>query len=69
VLQHSGHFPFFEENFLFTEWVRQFINGTADLQEDRDLIQQIAAPTVQTNSNQMRSDTRMGTAVVTGKNY
>ena len=68
VMQHSGHFPFFEENFLFTEWVRQFIVGTADLQEDMDVIQQIAAPTVQTNSNQVRSDTRMGTAV-TGKNY
>ncbi|MFL6214006.1 MAG: alpha/beta fold hydrolase [Blastocatellia bacterium] len=29
VLEHSGHFPIFEENYLFTEWVRQFMLGTA----------------------------------------
>lgn len=25
VMQHSAHFPFFEENYLFTEWVRRFL--------------------------------------------
>jgi proline iminopeptidase len=29
VLEHSGHFPIFEENYLFTEWVRQFMIGTS----------------------------------------
>lgn len=29
VLEHSGHFPIFEENYLFTEWVREFMRGTA----------------------------------------
>ncbi|HJQ22821.1 MAG TPA: alpha/beta fold hydrolase [Blastocatellia bacterium] len=29
VLEHSGHFPIFEENYLFTEWARQFMVGTA----------------------------------------
>jgi len=29
MLEHSGHFPFFEENYLFTEWVRQFMNQTS----------------------------------------
>ena len=25
VLERSGHYPFFEENHLFTEWVRTFL--------------------------------------------
>lgn len=25
VLERSGHYPFYEENYLFTEWVRTFI--------------------------------------------
>jgi proline iminopeptidase len=29
MLEHSGHFPFFEENYLFTEWVRQFMITTS----------------------------------------
>jgi hypothetical protein len=28
-MEHSGHFPFFEENYLFTEWVRQFMTTTS----------------------------------------
>jgi proline iminopeptidase len=28
VMEHSGHFPFFEENYMFTEWVRQFMVAT-----------------------------------------
>jgi proline iminopeptidase len=28
VMEHSGHFPFFEENYMFTEWVRQFMIAT-----------------------------------------
>jgi proline iminopeptidase len=28
MMEHSGHFPFFEENYLFTEWVRQFMTTT-----------------------------------------
>ncbi len=34
VLEHSGHFPFFEENYLFTEWVRQFMAATNGSQDD-----------------------------------
>jgi proline iminopeptidase len=34
MMEHSGHFPFFEENYLFTEWVRQFLTATAS-QTDR----------------------------------
>ena len=30
VLQRSGHFPFFEENYLFSEWVRQFMLATSN---------------------------------------
>lgn len=29
MMEHSGHFPFFEENYLFTEWVRQFMTKTS----------------------------------------
>ena len=35
VLEHSAHFPFFEENYLFTQWVRQFMIGTDDHHDDR----------------------------------
>jgi proline iminopeptidase len=35
VLQHSGHFPFFEENYLFTEWVRRFVVATSGQIDDR----------------------------------
>jgi proline iminopeptidase len=44
VMNHSAHFPFIEENFLFTEWVRQFMAGTVDLKEDLDIPQEIATP-------------------------
>jgi len=37
VLEHSGHFPFFEENYLFTEWVRQVMVATSGLQDDRTI--------------------------------
>lgn len=29
MMEHSGHFPFFEENYLFTEWVRGFLMDTS----------------------------------------
>lgn len=35
MMEHSGHFPFFEENYLFTEWVRKFIVATSGVQDDR----------------------------------
>ncbi len=35
VMNHSGHFPFFEENYLFTEWVRKFLVETTDHRNDR----------------------------------
>ena len=35
MMEHSAHFPFFEENYLFTEWVRQFMLATSGLQDDR----------------------------------
>ncbi|MEW6129064.1 MAG: alpha/beta hydrolase [Acidobacteriota bacterium] len=44
VFKHSGHFAFIEENFLFTEWVRQFVTSTVDLQEDLDIRIEIATP-------------------------
>ncbi|MCI0487479.1 MAG: alpha/beta fold hydrolase [Blastocatellia bacterium] len=34
VMEHSGHFPFFEENYMFTQWVRSFMMGTKDLRDD-----------------------------------
>ncbi len=37
VLEHSGHFPFFEENYLFTEWVRQFMVATSGHTNDRTI--------------------------------
>ncbi len=37
VLEHSGHFPIFEENYLFTEWVRQFMLGTSSSETQRTL--------------------------------
>jgi proline iminopeptidase len=37
VLEHSGHFPIFEENYLFTEWVRQFLTGTSANETERTL--------------------------------
>lgn len=37
MLEHSGHFPFFEENYLFTEWVRQFMTATSGRVESEAL--------------------------------
>jgi len=34
VMEHSGHFPVFEENYMFTQWVRRFITGTTGSEED-----------------------------------
>jgi hypothetical protein len=34
VLDNSGHFTFVEENFMFTEWVRQFMSATGGLESD-----------------------------------
>lgn len=35
MMEHSGHFPFFEENYLFTEWVRRFMTATSGQDDDR----------------------------------
>ena len=35
VMEHSAHFPFFEENYMFTQWVRQFMHSTSDMFDDR----------------------------------
>jgi proline iminopeptidase len=35
VMEHSAHFPFFEENYLFTQWVRQFLASTSESLDDR----------------------------------
>jgi proline iminopeptidase len=35
MMEHSAHFPFFEENYLFTEWVRQFMTATSGQEDDR----------------------------------
>jgi pimeloyl-ACP methyl ester carboxylesterase len=45
VLEHSGHFPFFEENYLFTEWVRKFMIATSTQTDDR-MIRTVAASDV-----------------------
>jgi proline iminopeptidase len=34
VMEQSGHFPFLEENYLFTQWVHRFVIATADLKSD-----------------------------------
>jgi proline iminopeptidase len=34
VMNQSGHFPFFEENYMFTQWVHRFLDGTGDFQTD-----------------------------------
>ncbi len=43
VMEHSAHFPFFEENYMFTQWVRRFMAGTSDMLDDR------MSPTVSTS--------------------
>jgi proline iminopeptidase len=43
VLEHSGHFPFFEENYLFTEWVRQFMLATSGVEDDR-VVRAVSGP-------------------------
>ncbi|HJQ69666.1 MAG TPA: alpha/beta hydrolase [Blastocatellia bacterium] len=35
VMEHSAHFPFVEESYLFTEWVRQFMAATNDMVNDK----------------------------------
>jgi proline iminopeptidase len=44
VMEHSAHFPFFEENYLFTEWVRQFMVSTSGRQDDRTIAGRVSAP-------------------------
>ena len=34
VMNQSGHFPFFEENYMFSQWVHRFLDGTGDLHTD-----------------------------------
>ncbi|MBI3653256.1 MAG: alpha/beta fold hydrolase [Acidobacteria bacterium] len=65
VLRYSGHFPFIEENFMFTEWVRQFMSGTVDLKEDLDVPQEIATPAL---DQMLERLTPKATAPVPGKN-
>jgi proline iminopeptidase len=38
VMEHSSHFPFYEENYLFTQWVRQFMATTNDQVDDRKMV-------------------------------
>jgi len=42
-MEHSGHFPFFEENYLFTEWVRRFMTATSGQQDDRTVLGPVTA--------------------------
>jgi proline iminopeptidase len=35
VMDQSAHFPFFEENYLFTEWVRRFMSSTNNPMDER----------------------------------
>lgn len=48
VMEHSAHFPFYEENYMFTQWVRRFMAGTTDMFDDR------AAPSTVTVSSSGR---------------
>jgi proline iminopeptidase len=64
VMNHSAHFPFIEENFLFTEWVRQFMSGTVDLKEDLNVPQEIATPAL----DQMLERIEKAANPVNGKN-
>ena len=34
VLKQSGHFPFMEENYIFTQWIRDFVLATGDFGTD-----------------------------------
>lgn len=45
VMEHSAHFPFFEENYMFTQWVRQFIAGTTTMEDDRTMPTQVTTST------------------------
>src|SRR5262249_11175577 len=67
VLNHSGHFPFFEENYMFTEWVRQFIAGTTDLQDDRIEMQRIATPAYDLNLSPTKTGSTPSASVVIEK--
>jgi len=49
IMEHSGHFPFFEENYLFTEWVRQFMTATNTVVNDRISSGPLAASLRQAN--------------------
>lgn len=35
IMEQSAHFPFFEENYLFTQWVHRFMTSTNDQVDDR----------------------------------
>ena len=37
LLEHSGHFPFFEENYLFTEWVHRFMTATSGQRNEKSI--------------------------------
>ncbi len=37
VMEHSGHFPFVEENYLLTQWVQHFMLASNDGQGDIEL--------------------------------
>ncbi|HMG32470.1 MAG TPA: alpha/beta fold hydrolase [Blastocatellia bacterium] len=34
VMEQSAHFPIFEQNYLFTQWVRQFMARTSGVEDD-----------------------------------
>lgn len=54
VLEHSGHFPIFEENYLFTEWTRQFMIGTTTLEDDRAMPTEAAVSAAASSSTGKR---------------
>jgi len=35
VMEQSAHFPIFEENYLFTQWVRQFMARTSGVEDEQ----------------------------------
>ncbi|HLG16625.1 MAG TPA: alpha/beta hydrolase [Blastocatellia bacterium] len=43
VMEHSGHFPFIEEGYVFTEWVRRFINATPGGSSDTLMSSEVTA--------------------------
>jgi proline iminopeptidase len=54
VLQQSGHFPFIEESYIFTQWIRQFMLATGDFGTDWLTAPPVNATRIVVNAQQTR---------------